>query len=320
MTWRVMHLRCTDPHHRDYARFGGRGIRVCPDWDDFATFMADLGPRPSPAHRLARRDESADFTPENCLWANHTERHHLQRAQPAPPATPPDSPALATSAGMTLPAPTVPSTTDHDGTLHPEDAWLSVSAAAQTTGLSRATIRHWVHGGKLPATQRGGLLAVRLADVVAARTRHHCGSVLPAWRAEPARCGARLRAFREAADLSQRALAAASGLTNAAISLLEHGGRAPAVATVRLLADALKIAPERFVSDDPLGLSMLSAAEAAARLDVPLERLQIWLKEGQLPGTKVSGRWRVPTIAVVELERSGRLRGRSRRLDPRYRV
>jgi hypothetical protein len=52
---------------------------------------------------------------------------------------------------------------------------------------------------------------------------------------------------------------------------------------------------------------------------VPAERVQIWLREGQLAGTKVSGQWRVPAVVVAELDRSGRLRGRSRRLDPRYR-
>ena len=43
--------------------------------------------------------------------------------------------------------------------------------------------------------------------------------------------------------------------------------------------------------------------------------VQEWLKQGVLPATKVSGRWRVPAIAIAELERSGRLRGASRRLD-----
>ena len=60
-------------------------------------------------------------------------------------------------------------------------------------------------------------------------------------------------------------------------------------------------------------------AEAAARLRVPAGRVQTWLREGKLAGVKVSGQWRVPVSAVRDLARSGRLRGRSRRLDPRYR-
>jgi hypothetical protein len=58
--------------------------------------------------------------------------------------------------------------------------------------------------------------------------------------------------------------------------------------------------------------------EAGKRLDVPSERVRSWPLQGILPGVKVGGRWRVPAIAVVELERSERLRGKSRRLDPRY--
>ena len=64
---------------------------------------------------------------------------------------------------------------------------------------------------------------------------------------------------------------------------------------------------------------MLTPAEAAARLDVPVERVRKWLQAGMLAGTKVARHWRVPAVVVAELERSGRLRGRSRRLDPRYR-
>jgi excisionase family DNA binding protein len=84
------------------------------------------------------------------------------------------------------------------------------------------------------------------------------------------------------------------------------------------LAQALRVEPERFVGRDPIGLTMLTVAEAAARLDVPPARVRTWLKEGALAGTKVSGQWRVAAV-VAELDRSGRLRGRSRRLDPRYR-
>jgi hypothetical protein len=64
---------------------------------------------------------------------------------------------------------------------------------------------------------------------------------------------------------------------------------------------------------------MVTAAEAVAKLDVPVARMQKWLQAGVLPGTMVSKQWRVPAVAVVELVRSGRLRGRSCRLDPRYR-
>jgi excisionase family DNA binding protein len=88
---------------------------------------------------------------------------------------------------------------------------------------------------------------------------------------------------------------------------------------VRALAQALAVAPEQFVSREPAGLTLLTVAEAAHRLDVPAGRVQAWLRQGLLAGMKVSGQWRVPAVVVAELGRSGRQRGRSRRLDPRYR-
>jgi hypothetical protein len=65
---------------------------------------------------------------------------------------------------------------------------------------------------------------------------------------------------------------------------------------------------------------LLTVAEAAHLLDEPDGRVQTWLREGQVSGTKVSGQWPVPAVVIAELAKSGWLRGRSRRLDPRYRA
>ena len=56
-----------------------------------------------------------------------------------------------------------------------------------------------------------------------------------------------------------------------------------------------------------------AALRRLARDDIP-----VGAREGELPGRKVSGQWRIQAVAVRELGRSGRLRGHSRRLDPRY--
>ena len=156
-------------------------------------------------------------------------------------------------------------------------------------------------------------------DLAATQARAHLGTVVPAWREDRHRAGSRLRALREATGMNQLDLAAASGLTHEAISSLETGKRAPYAATVSRLAHALDVDPTQFVSQEPLGLTLLTAAEAAVRLDVPPGRVQTWVKQGELAGVKVSGQWRVPAVAVAEFGRSGRLRGSSRRLDPRYR-
>jgi excisionase family DNA binding protein len=196
---------------------------------------------------------------------------------------------------------------------------LTVTQAAHLAAVSRYTVSGWITNGKLPAVRIEGRRFIHPADLAATQARAHVGDVVPAWRQHRQRAGKRLRALREAAGLSQLQLAAASGLTHEAISNLETGKRAPLAATVVTLAQALAVEPERFVSREPGRLTTLTVAGAAARLDVPVGRVQRWLKEGELVGTKVSGQWRVPAVVVAELARSGRLRGQSRRLDPRYR-
>jgi excisionase family DNA binding protein len=199
-----------------------------------------------------------------------------------------------------------------------QEGRLSVTAATQLTGLSRSTISGWITVGKLPAVRIAGRRYVTPEHLFATQVTAHLGAVVPAWRKDPAHAGRRLRALREAAGLTQIQLAAASGLTHEQISRLETGRYAPYADTVRTLAQALGVDPERFVGREAIGLTMLTTAEAAFRLDVPIGRVQTWLKQGELPGVKVSGQWRVPAVAVAELGRSGRLRGESRRLDPRY--
>ncbi len=196
---------------------------------------------------------------------------------------------------------------------------LTVSEAARQADVSRSTIASWILHGWLPAVLIEGIRHVRPDDLAATQARVHLGNVVPAWRQHPEHAGKRLRVLREAAGWSQLQLAVASGISHEVISVLEHGMRAPLAATVRALADALGVDPEQFVSDEPMGLTLLTTAEAAARLDVPAGRVQTWLKRGLVPGKKVSGQWRVLEIVVAELDRSERLRGRSRRLDPRYR-
>jgi excisionase family DNA binding protein len=195
----------------------------------------------------------------------------------------------------------------------------TVRQAAQQAGVSRPTISSWITRGLLPAVRIAGRRYVRPADVAATQARVHAGTVVPAWRDDPQHAGTRLRALREAAGLSQLHLAAASGLSHEAISRLEVGHKSPHARTVRQLAHALRVTPEQFVGHDSVGLTMLTVVEAAARLQVPVGRVRDWLAQGLLAGTKVSGQWRVAAVVVAELERSGRLRGRSRRLDPRYR-
>src|SRR6476469_831962 len=45
--WRGMHSRCTYPNSKAWKYYGGRGIRVAPEWSTFAVFYDDMGKRPA---------------------------------------------------------------------------------------------------------------------------------------------------------------------------------------------------------------------------------------------------------------------------------
>jgi hypothetical protein len=66
-----MKARCLDPKHRYFARYGGRGITICPRWvDNFGAFLVDMGPKPEPNLTIERENNDGNYEPANCSWAS----------------------------------------------------------------------------------------------------------------------------------------------------------------------------------------------------------------------------------------------------------
>lgn len=66
--WKNMNQRCSNQALPEYARYGGRGIRVCARWRVFENFLADMGECP-PGLTLDRRNNDGNYEPDNCRWA-----------------------------------------------------------------------------------------------------------------------------------------------------------------------------------------------------------------------------------------------------------
>lgn len=75
--WKSMKQRCLNVNNKDYARYGGRGIRICDEWMTFENFKNDMlmsyeehlklhGEKDTSIDRI---NTSGDYTRNNSRWA-----------------------------------------------------------------------------------------------------------------------------------------------------------------------------------------------------------------------------------------------------------
>jgi len=75
--------RCTNPKHKRYADWGGRGIKF--NFDSVGTFISYLGVKPTKDHQLDRIDNDGHYEMGNVKWSTRKEQQLNKRPRKSNP-------------------------------------------------------------------------------------------------------------------------------------------------------------------------------------------------------------------------------------------
>lgn len=72
--FRGMLERCTNPKHKSFHRYGGRGINV--KWKSFEDFSKDMFPSYKEGLTIDRINNKKDYSKKNCRWVTRKEQQN----------------------------------------------------------------------------------------------------------------------------------------------------------------------------------------------------------------------------------------------------
>lgn len=82
--WTGMRNRCANPKNHDFSYYGGRGISVCEEWEDYLQFKSwAIENGYSNELTIDRIDVDGNYTPENCRWITQSEQCKNKRKRVA---------------------------------------------------------------------------------------------------------------------------------------------------------------------------------------------------------------------------------------------
>lgn len=77
--WIGMKSRCFDSSKEGFKDYGGRGITIAQEWQDFDVFWKDMGPTWSKGLTIDRVDVDGNYEASNCRWATPKQQANNRR-------------------------------------------------------------------------------------------------------------------------------------------------------------------------------------------------------------------------------------------------